>query len=286
MRFGLLTSLLLHACIVGAAFIALPESWRPDVAPEPYVPIELIADAEIAETTSVPAAQETPVEEPPEPDPQPEEPAEEAPAEEPAPVEETPEPEPEPVEPEPEPEPAPPEEEPTPEPPKEEPPKPEPPKQEPEDDDLDLDALSALVDKAKKEPKTASSAPSQTAEQGEEDRAQVGAGDRLTASETAKMRAAISRCWNASAVIGAPEPEKLKVIVEFDLNRDGTLKGAPRVANQLQINVSGNRFWKAAEQNAVRAVVTCQPYDFLSQDRYETWKEFQLNFDPTQMAGF
>jgi len=100
------------------------------------------------------------------------------------------------------------------------------------------------------------------------------------------MRAAVKRCWQAGAIIGAPEPEKLVVLVEFELNRDGSLVGQPRVANATQINLSGNRFWKVAEQNAVRAVVGCQPYSFLPQDQYETWKELELNFDPSQMAGF
>jgi len=114
----------------------------------------------------------------------------------------------------------------------------------------------------------------------------IGAGDRLAASEIDKMRAAVSRCWNASAIIGAPEPEKLIVELDIDLNRDGTLTGAPRVVNALQINLSGNRFWKVAEQNAVRAVQACQPYDFFDPSRYNEWKAFTLNFDPSIMAGF
>ena len=99
------------------------------------------------------------------------------------------------------------------------------------------------------------------------------------------MRAAVERCWNAATIIGAPEPEKLVVQIDFELNRDGSLVSAPRVANSLQINLSGNRFWKVAEREAISAVVKCAPYDFLSPDRYDTWKEFTLNFDPSQMVG-
>ena len=99
------------------------------------------------------------------------------------------------------------------------------------------------------------------------------------------MRAAVERCWNAAAIIGAPEPENLVVTLEFELNRDGSLTSAPRVVNALQINLSGNRFWKVAEREAISAVVKCAPYDFLPQDRYDTWKEFKLNFDPSQMVG-
>jgi len=273
MRFGVLASLLFHGCLLGLAFLSLPEGLRPDVEAEPFVPIELIADAEFAERTSIPAAVKDPDPEPvAEPDlPEPEEIEPEVIAKAEA----------EPVEPEPEPLPI--EQEV-----KQEPKKPEPktePKK-PESNDLDLDNLAALVDKAKEEKPKAPIAPSETTERADEDRRAIGAGDRLAASDITKMRAAVSRCWNAGALVGAPEPEKLKVVVEFELNRDGSLVSNPRVKNGTQISLSGNRFWKVAEQNAVRAVVACQPYDFLQTDRYDAWKEMELNFDPSEMAGF
>ncbi|MHA7872027.1 MAG: hypothetical protein ACX939_06745, partial [Hyphococcus sp.] len=267
---------------VGLAFLSPLANWRPDVAPEPYIPLELIAEAELDLTTSVPAArpEPEPVEEEPEPD-----------LQEPV-VEDEPEPEPEPepvVEPEPEPEPAPepvepePAPEPDPEPPQETPVV----KPEPKKDDLDLDALSKLVDleKEKERAETPVETPSETVEEADQARRAIGAGDRLTASDEAKMRAAVERCWNAATIIGAPRPEDLVVVIEFELNRDGTLTSAPRVANALQISLSGNRFWKVAEREAISAVVKCAPYDFLPPERYETWKEFKLNFDPSQMVG-
>lgn len=281
MRFGFFASLLAHLAVAGLMLLSLPESWRPDVEAEPYVPIELISEAELEKKTSVPAAQPEPVEEvkPPIPKPEPE-PEVEPPAAEPEPA--LPEPEPEPVvEPAPQPEKA------EPKPPAK--PAPDTPSLRPKkkkSDELDLDALSALVDKAKKE-EAESAAPSETpAEATEEaDRARpaVGAGDRLTASEYAKMQAAIYKCW--SPLYGAPEAEKLKVLLEIRLNRDGTLDGQPKVLNETAIVLSGNQFWKVAEQRAVRAVISCQPYDFLSQDRYEIWRVMEMNFDPSQMVG-
>lgn len=99
------------------------------------------------------------------------------------------------------------------------------------------------------------------------------------------MRAAIQRCWNAGTIIGAPEPEKLIVIIDFELNRDGTLSSSPRVANELQINLSGNQFWRVAQREALSAVVKCAPYSFLPVERYDNWKEFRLNFNPADMVG-
>ncbi|MEO0696035.1 MAG: hypothetical protein AAFY84_08045 [Pseudomonadota bacterium] len=279
MRAGFLTSVVLHGSAVALAFVSLPEGLRTTVEAEPVIPIELIAEAELDLTTSVPAAAPEPVEEPVEvpdlPEPEPIEP-------EPVEPEPSPEPEPAPPEPEPEPEPAPPEPEPEPEP---EPKKTEP-KPEPEKKGLDLNRLSALVDKERENKQTASQSPSQVTEQADTPRAAVGAGDRLTASETAKMQAAIAECWQAGSLVGAPEPERLKVLLEVQLNRDGSLLRAPKVLNGTQIALSGNRFWKVAEQNAVRAVQACAPYGFLSPDRYETWQVMELNFDPSVMAGF
>ncbi len=290
MRFGLFASVLLHLAIVGAAFLSLPPGWRPNVTPEPYIPLDLIREAELDLKTSVPAARPEPVvEEEPEPD-LPDPVVEEEP---PAPAEPEPEP---PSQPEPEPEKAPEVKEPEPEPKKPEvkpEKKPEPPKEtpnvkpKPKTDELDLDALSQLIDKEreKEQPRTQSQTPSQTTEQADKARPAVGAGDRLTASDEAKMRAAVQRCWNAGTIIGAPEPEKLLVVIDFELNRDGSLSSPPRVVNELQINLSGNQFWRVAQREAVSAVMKCAPYDFLPVERYDTWKEFRFNFDPSQMVG-
>ena len=286
MRFGVFISVLLHLAIVGMAFISLPFSWRPNVEAEPVIPLELIADAELALKTSVPAARPEPEEiEEPEPDlPEPEveetpEPAEEI-EPEPAPVE----PEPEVEEPEPEPEPLAPEPEPDPEPVEETPPVRQP---EPENDELDLDALSQLIDKERENEQAATprETPSETAMEADRPRAAIGAGDRLSASVIAKMQSAVQPCWNAGSIIGAPDPEKLLVTLVFELNKDGTIVSTPRVENALQINLSGNQFWKVAEREAVAAVTKCAPYDFLPVDQYETWKDMRLNFDPSQMVG-
>jgi hypothetical protein len=278
MRFGVVASVLLHLCAIGLAFVSLPSTWRPRIETEPYVPIEIIAEAELDLKTSVPAMTKEPKPEIKKPEPP--KPEEKVEPPKPKPIEEK---KPEPKKPEPEPEPLPKPELKKPEPPKEKPkPKPEP-KKEPAE--LDLDRLSALVNKEKQK-EAPPEDPLEGAIVGERDQKQVGAGDRLTASDISKMKAAVSRCWQTQALIGAPEPEKLLVQVQFELNLDGTLRGQPRVANALQIGLSGNQFWKVAEQVAVRAVVACAPYDFLTPERYDTWREMQLNFDPREMAGF
>jgi hypothetical protein len=250
---------------VGLAFLSLPDFLRTKVVESPVVPIDLIDEAELAEKTSVPAAR--PKVKPPEEKPP-------LPREEPKPRAEEKRPEPEPKEPEREPVNKPDEKKPS----------KKPDKQKPKSDDLDLDALSELLDKTRRE--ETSAAPDDAELEADRGREAIGAGDRLTVTEIDKMRAAVARCWNAGSIIGAPNPETLVVEIDIDLNQDGTLAGEPRVLNALQINLSGNRFWKVAEQNAVRAVIACQPYDFFDPGRYQEWRAFTLNFDPSMMAGF
>jgi hypothetical protein len=245
---------------------------RTRVVEAPVIPIELIEKAELAERTSVPAAA-------PKPKPAPEKPSEPPAEKKPEPPRSEPEPKPE-KKPEPRPQ-----EKAADKPPEKKPEEKNPEKKpEKKSDDLDLDALAALIDKSKKDRPTGG--PSEAREQADRPREAIGAGDRLTASDIDKMRAAVARCWNASAILGAPNPENLVVEIDIDLNRDGTLAGAPRVVNAAEIALSGNRFWKVAEQNAVRAVQACQPYDFFDPARYQEWRAFTLNFDPSIMAGF
>lgn len=269
MRSGAAASVLLHAGAFGLAFLTLPDSVRTKITAEPVIPIELIDEAVDAETTSVPAAGPEPVEDPEKTPDQPE-PANETP---PPPADPEPAPAAQPLETA-----RPPEKTPEKKPEK----KPDPPKK--PSDDLDLDSLSALVDKARKDqPAGKDSDPKVPADT---PRAAVGAGDALSASDIAKMRAAVQRCWDFGDLAGAPEAEKLVVVVEIDLNRDGTLARPPRVANTTQIALSGNRYWKVAEQRAVSAVLGCQPYSFFDPARHEEWRAFTLNFDPRQMLGF
>lgn len=265
MRFGYVASVLLHLILVGSAYLFLP-SLATKVIETPFVPVSIIAQAEIADELSVPEMA-------PQVDPKP--PEEPKPAVEEAPkVSEAPPPEPAPT-PEKKPDPKP-------EPLKAPEKKPDPVKPKPKTDELDLDALSAVIDKEKQKQPASSGAPL------EADRPQqrIGAGVKLTATEEAKMQAAIRRCWNLNALAGAPDAKSLVVVAAFELNRDGTLSSPPRSVNGPQIALSGNRFWKAAEQTALRAIVQCQPYDFLSPERYDVWREMELNFDPSVAAGF
>lgn len=267
MRFGVVASVLLHCLALAAGFLFLPRT-LPAIE-TPFIPVALIDKAELADEVSVPEAAPKVKPEPPKEEPKP------APPEETKAAEATPPPE---VAPPPKPPEATrpdPKAEKKPEPPKKEPPK-------PKSDALDLDALAAVVSKEKQKAPAGQSAPLQS----ETPQARQGVGAKLTTTEEAQMQAAIRKCWNLNAIAGAPDAKSLIVIAAFELNRDGTLAGAPRSVNGAQIALSGNRFWKAAEQSALRAIIQCQPYSFLTPGRYDVWREMELKFDPSVAAGY
>ena len=113
-------------------------------------------------------------------------------------------------------------------------------------------------------------------------RAAIGAGDAMTASEIDLLRAQMYRCWRAP--LDAPDPAKLKVTVRARLNPDGTLAAPPEVLNAGQISRSGDPFWRAAADNARRAVIKCQPYR-LPPEKYALWRETIMHFDATDVLG-
>lgn len=300
MRLSIVISFLLHAALVGVWYL-LPADWKPHVVFEPAIPIEILSEAEFAELTAVPPQRETP----PEPEPEPEEitpdplpePVQEDPAPESVPPPEEVTPVPLPPEPQEEEQPAEPEEpeepveeapqDPTPETPqedpREEPDQPEPPAETstpPEDPFASIeDSLGGidLGDNPRRNP--------QETMDGSDGANRAGQGDVLTVNEEALLRAHLQKCWNAQPFIGAPQPEKLIVKVEIRLNRDGTLRGEPKVLNAMQIRASGNGYWRIAEREALNAVRDCAPYSFLPPDRYGAWQENQFNFNPAEMAG-
>ena len=99
---------------------------------------------------------------------------------------------------------------------------------------------------------------------------------RMSINEIDAFRRQVSQCWNPP--VGGLGAEELSVKLRIRLNKDGTLKGQPRVLNR-----GSSSFQRAAADSAARAVWQCQPYNNLPRRKYDTWRDMILNFNPADM---
>lgn len=138
----------------------------------------------------------------------------------------------------------------------------------------------ALVSQQVKPAQPAGAPGPATAKKGPQAGAPEGKDTKLTASEASMLISTITgkvkQCWNINA--GMDGAAQLIPRVEFELNKDGTVRGMPKV-----INSSPSPQFQDAAASAVRAIVQCQPYTGLPPERYENWEIVRLTFDPSQM---
>ena len=149
---------------------------------------------------------------------------------------------------------------------------------------LDSARLSALIDKAPDSKQAPASAPAPSRPttavgpvKGDRDGRDAANAGNINGVLAGIMRKAVSRCWNINA--GLEGVDKIIVKVEVKLSRDGRISGQPRVVNQ-----QNSPLFQDAANNAVRALIGCEPYNELPPDRYEGGWEFMiLTFDPSKM---
>ena len=98
----------------------------------------------------------------------------------------------------------------------------------------------------------------------------------ITAGEISNMRSQIEMCWNPP--VGVRGAASQKVQVKITLNKDGTISDVEPITRD------SNGYREVAINAAVRAVLSCAPYEFPS-EKYELWKEIKFTFDPRNMLG-
>jgi colicin import membrane protein len=138
--------------------------------------------------------------------------------------------------------------------------------------EFDADEISALLDKQKPSGGGAKRSTQQAALGGE----RTTGGQKLSQSEMDALRGQVQRCWNIPA--GAVDGDKLRVSVKFRLDRSGALEGSPEIIS----GGGSSGVERAAAEAARRAVARCAPYN-LPAEKYETWAEVIVNFDPSEM---
>ncbi len=152
-------------------------------------------------------------------------------------------------------------------------PKPEP--KQPEFNVADIEKALKNVEKQQQKPDTP--APSKQAM-----RSTPGAGAQtaMTMSEIDALRSQMEKCWNVP--VGAPDPAALVLRVKVFLNEDGTVASPPQLLDQGRL---GDPYFRAAADSAIRAVHICGPYQ-LPPEKYATWNEITITFDPREMSGY
>ncbi len=144
-----------------------------------------------------------------------------------------------------------------------------------EDQQFNADNIAALLNKS---PEPARQMPNDSNSTRPATRGLAnGRENTMSISELDLLRAQISRCW--SPPIGVLGAEELAVRVRISLNRNGSLAQPPATISQ-----GSGRPFVAASEAAKRAVIRCQPYN-LPAEKYETWREIHITFDPRLMLG-
>ena len=133
---------------------------------------------------------------------------------------------------------------------------------------LDTAAVQALLDKTPDLPEPTPPKPL----------ANLPPGERMSLNEIDAFRAQIRACWSVPA--GAKNAENLLVRVRVQLDPTGR-PIAKKIINRAQLNDS---FFLSAAESVLRAIERCQPYK-MPPEKYESWREMELNFDPSKMLN-
>lgn len=103
---------------------------------------------------------------------------------------------------------------------------------------------------------------------------------RLTASQASLlgsiMKREVARCWNINS--GLEGIDRIVVEVEIRLRPDGRLDGQPKVVSR-----GGGAIFQDAANNAMRALVQCEPYNLPKQFYKGGWDHMVVKFDPQKM---
>jgi outer membrane biosynthesis protein TonB len=107
----------------------------------------------------------------------------------------------------------------------------------------------------------------------------AGQAQKLSMSWVGALQRRIGECWNIPA--GIRDGDKLEIRVFFNLRRDGTVSGTPRLVSVTGATAAAG---PAVSEGALRAIQQCQPYTFLPQSEYVGgWDQLDLTFDTNAM---
>ncbi|MEI6729994.1 MAG: energy transducer TonB, partial [Pseudomonadota bacterium] len=101
----------------------------------------------------------------------------------------------------------------------------------------------------------------------------------LSISEIDAIRGQIEQCWNPP--VGAKDAANLAVTLHIEIAGDGTVTSVELASDSGRYN--SDSFFASAADSAMRAVRKCSPLKNLPADKYDTWKDMTITFDPKNM---
>ncbi len=143
---------------------------------------------------------------------------------------------------------------------------------------LNVDEISALLNKTDDQEKAAPQKKSEVTgspTKGEQD--VQGTDDALAATLIDAMISRVKECWT---VPPSARDAQFTIKVHFSLNTDGSVAGQPEV-----VNSSADPIFQATAQSAISAISGCNYADILPPDKYDLWKDNTLSFNPNMMSG-
>lgn len=101
----------------------------------------------------------------------------------------------------------------------------------------------------------------------------------MSLSELDSIKNQVAQCWSVDA--GAKNSNTLIVVVNAKLSPDGTILDA-QLSRESYMKAAADGYYNAAARAALVALKKpdCQKLENLPSDKYDTWKEMELTFDP------
>lgn len=102
----------------------------------------------------------------------------------------------------------------------------------------------------------------------------------MSMSEQDAIRSQIAACWSVPA--GAKDAHNLIVVLRLQLEEDGTVISV-ELSGDSKARYGSDSFFRSAADSAMRAVRQCSPLKNLPPEKYGTWRDMELTFDPRDM---
>lgn len=98
----------------------------------------------------------------------------------------------------------------------------------------------------------------------------------LSMNEKDAIRQQLQRCWNIPA--GAKDAQNLIVTLHILVGEDGVVNRVELASDQGRYG--SDSFFRAAADSAIRSVRECSPLKNLPVEKYGSWRDMELTFNP------